>query len=317
MSASPRISIAIITRNRRKYLEECVNSVLMQEYPDVEILIGDNGSLDDTREYVESLKKEHQNVKAFFYERNLGSCEGRNRLLQQATGELWFIIDDDAAFQFKDDLQKCAEEFVKYPKAGAIGFTVVNADDPMTLNLWMYQADPERARYRHFRSAQFASCAVCLRASAMKDAAFSPGEYFVNSFFYSWDEFPIAWRLLETGWECWYSPVVAVRHYGSATIDTPTEHRVRLDAKSVGQFAGLILPFPYGWNKYVLRLSAWMLKRAARTGTVKALLSGFLQGVPAFFYEFKKGRKVRPETVKKFIELVDAEKSVGLPSKAK
>ncbi|HET6512235.1 MAG TPA: glycosyltransferase family A protein, partial [Candidatus Kapabacteria bacterium] len=182
---TPRISIAIITRNRRKYLEECVSSILMQEYPDVEILIGDNGSLDDTREYVEKLQSEHPNVKAFFYERNLGSCEGRNRLLQQATGELWFIIDDDAAFQFKDDLTKCAEEFVKFPKAGAIGFTVVNADDPNTLNLWMYQADPERARHRHFRSAQFASCAVCFRASAMKDAAFSPGEYFVNSFFYS------------------------------------------------------------------------------------------------------------------------------------
>jgi GT2 family glycosyltransferase len=308
----PRISIVIITRNRRKYLEECVNSCLLQAYPDFEILIGDNGSLDDTREYVERLTHECSNVKAYFYERNLGSCEGRNRLLQQATGDLWFIIDDDATFQRPDDLARCAEEFERLPKAGAIGFTVVNADDPNTLNLWMYQAKPERARNMRFRSAQFASCAVCFRATAMKDAAFSPGEYFVNSFFYSWDEFPIAWRLLETGWECWYSPAIAIRHYGSATIDTPTAHRVRLDAKSVGQFAGLILPFPHGWGKYVVKLSGWMAKRALRTGTFTALLKGFLEGVPAFFFEFKKSRKVRPETVKKFIELVEQEKLVGM-----
>lgn len=289
-----------------------MNSCLMQEYPDLEILIGDNGSLDDTREYLEKLTAEYTNIKAFFYERNLGSCEGRNRLLQQATGDLWFIIDDDATFQHPDDLVKCAAEFAQFPKAGAIGFTVVNADDPSTLNLWMYQAKPELARNITFRSAQFASCAVCFRASAMKDAAFSPGEYFVNSFFYSWDEFPIAWRLLETGWECWYSPAIAIRHYGSATIDTPTAHRVRLDAKSVGQFAGLILPFPYGWGKYVFKLSGWMVKRALRTGTFTALMSGFLEAVPAFFYELKKSRKVRPETVKEFIQLVEAEKHVGV-----
>jgi GT2 family glycosyltransferase len=246
-----------------------------------------------------------------FNGKNLGSCLGRNLLLQQATGNLWFIIDDDAMFQFKGDLRKAALEFEKHPKAGAIGFTVVNANDPKTLNLWMYQAKPEVARNKEFRSAQFASCAVCFRREAMEDARFAPGEYFVNSFFYSWDEFPIAWRLLETGWECWYSPAVAIRHYGSATIDTPTAHRVNLDAKSVGQFAGLILPFPYGWWKYVVRLSLWMMKRAWRTNTMRACIAGFLQGIPAFFSERRKHIKVRPATVKAFIALVEAEKEIS------
>jgi hypothetical protein len=116
--------------------------------------------------------------------------------------------------------------------------------------------------------------------------------------------------LLETGWECWYSPAVAIRHYGSSTIDVPTAHRVRLDAKSVGQFAGLILPFPHGWWRYVVRLSLWMLKRAVRTHTLGALFSGFLSGIPAFFAERRKRKKVRPQTVKAFIALVEAERSI-------
>ncbi|MFI5201871.1 MAG: glycosyltransferase family 2 protein [Candidatus Kapaibacterium sp.] len=307
----PRISIVIITRNRAAYLKECVDSILMQDYPELEILIGDNGSTDGTIEYLKLLEAADSRVTTVFNGKNLGSCLGRNLLLQRATGELWFIIDDDATFQFEDDLKNVVVEFKKHPKAGAIGFTVVNANDPKTLNLWMYQANPESARNKEFRSAQFASCAVCFRKEAMEAAKFAPGEYFVNSFFYSWDEFPIAWRLLETGWESWYSPAVAIRHYGSATIDVPTAHRVHLDAKSVGQFAGLILPFPYGWWKYVVRLSLWMLKRAWHTHTLRACLTGFLEGIPAFFSERGKKIKVRPATVKAFIGLVGEEKKIG------
>ncbi|SRR5581483_10085581 len=307
----PRISIIIITRNRAAYLRECVDSILLQDYADLEVLIGDNGSSDGTVDYLEQLSAADPRVTARYNGTNLGSCLGRNLLLQNASGALCFIIDDDATFQRSDDLKKVAAEFEKHPGAGAIGFTVVNANDPKTLNLWMYQANPERARGREFRSAQFASCAVCFRRTAMEEARFADGEYFVNSFFYSWDEFPIAWRLLETGWECWYSPAVAVRHYGSATIDVPTAHRVHLDAKSVGQFAGLILPFPYGWGKYVVHLSLWMLKRAWRTHTLRACLTGFLEGIPAFFAERRKHIKVHPATVKQFISLVEAEKHVG------
>ena len=284
----------------------------MQRYSEFEILVGDNGSDDDTLKTLAEIASRDSRLRYFAYGQNLGSCEGRNRLIQQSTGDLLFVIDDDAAFRFEDDLTKCAEAFTSHPNAGAIGFTVVNANDPETLNLWMYQAKPEVARSMEFRSAQFASCAVCFRREALEDARFAPGEYFVNSFFYSWDEFPIAWRLLETGWECWYSPALSIRHHGSSTIDVPTAHRVRLDAKSVGQFAGLILPLPHGWWRYVVRLSLWMTKRALRTHTTKALIQGFLQGLPAFFSERKKKMKVRPETVRHFIELVEQEKHVGL-----
>jgi GT2 family glycosyltransferase len=307
----PRISVIIITRNRQPYLKECIDSLLAQEYPEIEILVGDNGSTDDTIQYLKELATRESRVKPLFNGKNLGSCLGRNLLIQRAIGDLILCIDDDAALQHPDDLQKVARSFDGHPKAGAIGYTVVNFDDPATLNLWMYQADPKKARDIEFRSAQFASCAVCFRRAALEDARFAPGEYFVNSFFYSWDEFPIAWRLLETGWECWYSPAIAVKHHGSSTIDVPTAHRVGLDAKSVGQFAGLTMPFPHGWSKYVLKLSAWMMKRALRTGTFAALLKGFAQGIPAFFAERRKNIKVRPETVKRFIDLVEAEKKVG------
>jgi hypothetical protein len=73
-----------------------------------------------------------------------------------------------------------------------------------------------------------------------------------------------------------------------------------------------MLPFPHGWWKYVIRLSLWMIKRALRTGTFKACLLGFLQGLPAFFSERRKNIRVRPETVRAFIDLVHSEKLVGV-----
>ncbi|HEY3874007.1 MAG TPA: glycosyltransferase family A protein, partial [Candidatus Kapabacteria bacterium] len=88
-----KISIIIITRNRLAYLKECVDSIRMQDHPDFEILIGDNGSTDATIEYLQELTKNDSRVTALFNGQNLGSCLGRNLLLQKASGDLWFIID--------------------------------------------------------------------------------------------------------------------------------------------------------------------------------------------------------------------------------
>ena len=96
---SDMISVIIITRNRVAYLKECVDSILMQDHPDFEILIGDNGSTDGTIEYLQELSRNEPQVSATFNAENLGSCLGRNLLLQQAKGELWFIIDDDATLE--------------------------------------------------------------------------------------------------------------------------------------------------------------------------------------------------------------------------
>ena len=56
MSSVPAISILTPVWNGLPYVKECIASVLAQEFQDWELLIGDNGSTDGTREYLASKK---------------------------------------------------------------------------------------------------------------------------------------------------------------------------------------------------------------------------------------------------------------------
>jgi glycosyltransferase involved in cell wall biosynthesis len=54
------VSIYIPTHNRRALLEEAVTSVVQQTYTDIEIIVSDDGSVDDTQEYLTQLQKERR-----------------------------------------------------------------------------------------------------------------------------------------------------------------------------------------------------------------------------------------------------------------
>lgn len=53
MSEMPLVSIAIITYNQKDFLRECIESCLSQDYPNIEIVVADDGSTDGTHELLE------------------------------------------------------------------------------------------------------------------------------------------------------------------------------------------------------------------------------------------------------------------------
>ncbi|HEY5106457.1 MAG TPA: glycosyltransferase [Caulobacteraceae bacterium] len=56
---APLVSVAIITYNQLDFLKECVASVIAQDYPNIEIVVADDGSTDGTREFLLQCEKEH------------------------------------------------------------------------------------------------------------------------------------------------------------------------------------------------------------------------------------------------------------------
>jgi len=57
--APPKVSVAIMTYNQREYLQECLDSILAQDYPNVEIVIADDGSTDGSQEIAKLYAKRH------------------------------------------------------------------------------------------------------------------------------------------------------------------------------------------------------------------------------------------------------------------
>jgi glycosyltransferase involved in cell wall biosynthesis len=99
--------------------------VLSQTYSDLELLIADDGSTDNTKKIVDALTDSR--VKRFHNEKNLGYLKTCNKLMSLATGD--FIAFQDADdFSESTRLEKQMEEFRKDPSLGVCGtnLTAVN-----------------------------------------------------------------------------------------------------------------------------------------------------------------------------------------------
>ncbi len=98
-NTSPLLSICIPTFNRRKYLKECLDSIITQEAfneQDIEIVISDNASEDDTTTLVKEYMDLHPNIVYHRNEENIGAIKNVMNLPNIANGEyVWYLSDDD------------------------------------------------------------------------------------------------------------------------------------------------------------------------------------------------------------------------------
>lgn len=88
------VSIIIPIYNAGKYINKCVESILNQTYKNVEIILINDGSKDDSLDILKELEKEHQNIIVYDQE-NCGVANTRNRGMQYATGDYIMFIDND------------------------------------------------------------------------------------------------------------------------------------------------------------------------------------------------------------------------------
>jgi glycosyltransferase involved in cell wall biosynthesis len=88
----PRISVIIPTYNSSGMVNETISSVLAQSEPDLEVVVVDDGSDDDTRKIINAI--EDGRVK-YFYKDNGGTSSARNYGLSKAKGEYIAFLDHD------------------------------------------------------------------------------------------------------------------------------------------------------------------------------------------------------------------------------
>jgi len=88
----PKLSVIIPTYNRLPMLKEAVDSVLTQDFEDMELIIVDDGSTDGT---AEEIKRYGGRVKFIQHSENKGVSTARNRGVLQARGKLIAFLDSD------------------------------------------------------------------------------------------------------------------------------------------------------------------------------------------------------------------------------
>lgn len=102
------VSICMPVYNGERYLKECLDSVLSQTYENIEIVVVDDGSSDNSSSIVEEYARKDNRISLHRNEKNLGLVGNWNRCMELAKGE-WI------KFVFQDDLvtSDCIEKMVK------------------------------------------------------------------------------------------------------------------------------------------------------------------------------------------------------------
>lgn len=112
----PKISIVTPSYNQGKFLEECIRSVLLQGYPNLEYIVIDGGSTDET---IDVIKKYEPWLTYWESKPDRGQSHAINKGLERSTGKLfnWHNSDDVLT---PDSLSTMASAIIKYPQAGYV-----------------------------------------------------------------------------------------------------------------------------------------------------------------------------------------------------
>ena len=130
MQNFPLVSVICLSYNHEAYVVEALNSVINQTYPNIELLIADDCSADNSIGVIQDWVKNHPEVHFSANEKNLGNTKTFNQLAKKAKGE--FIIDLAA-----DDilLPNCIENQIKtfqnskYKNLGIVYGNLIEIDE--------------------------------------------------------------------------------------------------------------------------------------------------------------------------------------------
>lgn len=111
-----KVSVVIVSSNRKDDLIECIDSFLASSYRNIEIIVVDNASRPPVLSW---FPKKYKKIKLVTSDINLGAAEGRNRGLSESVGEYILFTDDDA-IAGKDMITELVKTFAKFKNAGIV-----------------------------------------------------------------------------------------------------------------------------------------------------------------------------------------------------
>ncbi|WP_084463539.1 glycosyltransferase family 2 protein [Microtetraspora fusca] len=265
-----KISCVILTMgNRVAELNRAVESALTQTDGDVEVVIVGNGA--DVPEIAARPRPgSGAAVKTVRIGHNAGIPMGRNRGVQECSGDVVLFLDDDGWYADDKLVAHVRERFAAEPDLAVISFRVMDPDGGSVQRRHVPRlraGDPERSS----PVTTFLGGACAIRRSAYLQVGGLP-----ERFFYAHEETDLAWRLLGEGYRIEYDAQTVMYH----PLVLPSRHAdfYRLNARNRVWLARRNLPWPLA----ALYLGNWIvltLLRERSAPSLKAWFRGFREGL--------------------------------------
>ena len=110
MYKNDMVSVIIPTYNREKIIEKSIKSVLNQTYNNIEVIIIDDGSTDNTEKVIKNIKDTR--IRYIKLKKNQGACNARNVGIKKANGKYIAFQDSDDIF-YNDKIEKQLNNLLK------------------------------------------------------------------------------------------------------------------------------------------------------------------------------------------------------------
>jgi O-antigen biosynthesis protein len=205
--SAPRISVIVCTYNGRATIRECLEGLSRLEYPNVEVLVIDDGSTDGTAEIVREF-----DVRLVSTE-NRGLSAARNLGLELASGEIVAYIDDDA-YPDPHWLQYLAEAF-RATEFAAVGGPNLPppGDDFVAEAVANAPGGPMHVLLSDREAEHIPGCNMAFRTAALRSlGGFDP------QFRTAGDDVDICWRIQASGGKVGFHPAALVWHHRRKTV---------------------------------------------------------------------------------------------------
>ena len=221
----PKISVIIPTYNRAAMVCECVASVLATGWMELEVIVVDDCSPDNTEDELKRRFKGERRVCYLRNARNSFQAVSRNNGARAATGDYLFFLDDDNKV---DDaiFTELIAVFERHPEAGLVAPLAVHQRPEKENVIWTLGSDfsrwtsqprdkganlpfsPENVTESEYVTTYSPNAFMVPRTVFEKVGGFS--EYYVAIF----EESDLGWRIREAGYAAYIASKARTDHYG-------------------------------------------------------------------------------------------------------
>jgi len=239
-----KLSIIILNWNGGAMLRKYLPSVVKHSaLADCEIVVADNGSTDDSLEFLHTFEN---NVRTVVFDRNYGFAEGYNRAIQQVEAEYVVLLNSDvevmagwlaplivfldehpevAAVQPKILADTCRTHF-EY--AGAAGGFIDYLGYPYCRGRILGVVEQDLGQYDEPIPVFWTSGACMLvRRSAYLETGGLDADFFAHQ-----EEIDLCWRLNSRGWKLFCVPESVVYHLGGGTLNYESPRKTFLNFRN-------------------------------------------------------------------------------------
>jgi len=239
----PRVAIVILNWNGRKHLHQFLPSVEASTYPNIDIIIADNASTDDSIEFVQ---QNYTGIRIIILNKNFGFAKGYNEALKQVNADYYVLLNSDVEvtpgwvepvieLMEKDVttgacqpkiLMHAHKELFEY--AGAAGGWLDCFGYPFARGRIFDYCEKDEGQYDSNAPIFWASgAAMFVRAKVYHELGGLDEFFFAHQ-----EEIDLCWRMQLAGYTIMACPASVVYHVGGGTLPKGNERKVFLNFRN-------------------------------------------------------------------------------------